>query len=112
MGNCNNWRGFTLLSVPSKGLGRVFIVRIRDALDNKLRKEQVGFRRGKGCMQQILILRNIIDQGHEWNSPLFINYVDFSKAFDSIHIHYEILWNSIQNYQSCENVLQNLKMCS
>ena len=37
--NCNNWRGVTLLSVPSKVLGRVIIVRIRDALDNKLRKE-------------------------------------------------------------------------
>ena len=40
--NCNNWRGVTLLSVPSKVLGRVIIVRIRDALDNKLRKEQAG----------------------------------------------------------------------
>ena len=36
-----------MLSVPSKVLGRVIIVRIRDSLDNKLRKEQAGFRRGK-----------------------------------------------------------------
>ncbi|KAI0215611.1 hypothetical protein LSAT2_032330 [Lamellibrachia satsuma] len=35
---------------PSKVLGTVIIVRIRDALDNKLRKEQAGFRRGKGFL--------------------------------------------------------------
>ena len=36
------------------------------------------------------ILRNIVDQCLEWNSPLFINYVDFRKAFDSINK--ESLW--------------------
>ena len=106
--NCNNWRGVTLLSVPSKVLGRVIIVRIRDALDNKLRKEQAGFRRGKGCMQQIFILRNIIDQCLEWNSPLFINYVDFRKAFDSIHT--ESLWRIMKYYGIPSKIINLVKM--
>ena len=46
-------------------LGRVIIVRIRYALDNKLRKEQAGFRRGKGCMQQIKIFRTITDKNDQ-----------------------------------------------
>ena len=106
--NCNNWRGVTLLSVPSKVLGRVIIVRIRDALDNKLRKEQAGFRRGKGCMQQIFILRNIIDQCLEWNNPLFINYVDFRKAFDSIHR--ESLWRIMKYYGIPSKIISLVKM--
>ena len=106
--NCNKWRGVTLLSVTSKVLGRVIIVRIRDALDNKLRKEQAGFRRGKGCMQQIFILRNIIDQCLEWNSPLFINYVDFRKAFDSIHR--ESLWRIMKYYGIPSKIINLVKM--
>ena len=89
-------------------LGRVIIVRIRDALDNKLRKEQAGFRRGKGCMQQMCILRNIIDQCLEWNSPLFINYVDFRKAFDRIHT--ENLWRIIKYYGIKSKIINPVKM--
>ena len=42
---CNiNWRGITLLTVPSKLFGRIIINRIKNAVDEVLRKEQAGFR--------------------------------------------------------------------
>lgn len=82
---CDNWRGITSLSVPGKVLCRIIINRIRDAIDIILRKEQAGFRRGRGCINQIFILRNIVEQCIEWNSPLFINFIDFKRAFDTIH---------------------------
>ena len=59
---CGTWRGITLTSLPSKVFGRVIIDRIRDGVDNKLRKEQAGFRRGRSTVEQIFILRNIIEQ--------------------------------------------------
>ena len=39
----------------------------------------------KGCTDQIFALRNIIEQSIEWNAPLCIGFIDFKKAFDSIH---------------------------
>ena len=83
--NCNNWRGITLLSIPSKILAKIIITRITDAVDQSLRREQAGFRKGKGCTDQIFALRNIIEQCTEWQRKLYINFVDFEKAFDSIH---------------------------
>ena len=62
LGNCNNWRGITLLSVPSKILAKIIIKRIEEAVDQQLRKEQAGFRPGRGCTDQIFTLRNIIEQ--------------------------------------------------
>ena len=59
--NCNNWRGIALLSVPSKILAKIIIQQIADTVDQQLRREQVGFWKGKGCTDQILILRNIIE---------------------------------------------------
>ena len=58
--NCNNWRGITLLSVPSKILAKLIIKRISEAVDQQLRQEQAGFRKGRECIDQIFTLRNII----------------------------------------------------
>ena len=39
LNNCNNWRGITLLSVPSKILAKIIIQRIADTVDQQLRRE-------------------------------------------------------------------------
>jgi len=82
---CKNWRGVTLLSVVSKILGRIVIDRIRMGFDCRLRKEQAGFRSGRGTTEQIFILRNILEQVNEWQATLYINFVDFEKSYDSVH---------------------------
>ena len=94
--NCKNWRGITLLPVVSKVLGRIVIDRIRNGVDNKLRKEQAGYRTGRGTTDQVFVLRNIIEQCNEWQAPLYINFVDFEKAFDSVHR--ESLWIIMKSY--------------
>ena len=53
--------------VVAKILGRIIINRIKKGVDKKLRKEQAGFRSGRGTVKQIFILRNIIEQAVEWN---------------------------------------------
>ena len=53
LSNCNNWRGITLLSVPSKILAKLIIRRISEAVYQRLRQEQAGFRKGRGCTDQI-----------------------------------------------------------
>ena len=52
-------------------------------IDQKLRKEQAGFRSGRGTTEQIFISRSILEQVNEWQVTLYINFVDFEKAFDS-----------------------------
>ena len=96
LGNCDNWRGITLLSVPSKIFCRILLKRIDKAIDFTLREEQAGFRRGRGCVDQIFTLRNILEQSLEWNTSLCINFIDFQKAFDSVHR--TCLWRILQAY--------------
>jgi len=85
LSDCNNWRGITLLSVPSKVFCSVLLNRLQKEVDAVLREEQAGFPTGRSCSEQILTLRNIIEQCHKWQKPLHINYIDLKKAFDSIH---------------------------
>ena len=42
------------------------------------------------------MLRNIIEQVVEWQSTLYITFVDFEKAFDSVHR--ESLWKIMESY--------------
>ena len=84
---CKNWRGITLLSITSKVFSRVILDRISEALDPLLRKEQADFRKGNSYRDHIFTLRQILEQCQEWKTPFYANFVDFDKAFDSIHIY-------------------------
>ena len=96
LGNCNNYRGITLLSVPGKVLYRVILERIKEAVDHQLRDQQAGFRKNRSCVDQIATLRIIIEQSLEWNSPLYVNFVDYEKAFDSVDR--ETTWKLLRHH--------------
>ena len=94
--SCGNWRGINLLSVPGKVFCRVILKRIKDGVEKLLREEQAGFRPSRSCVDQIFVLRTIMEQSKEWNSSLYINFIDFEKAFDSVH--HTTLWNILRSY--------------
>ena len=96
LSKCSNYRGITLLSVPGKVFNRVLLERIKDAVDPYLRDQQAGFRRNRSCMDQIATLRIIVEQSLEWNSPLYVNFIDYEKAFDSLDR--KTLWKLMRHY--------------
>ena len=77
------------------------------AIDTRIRQEQAGFRKGRGCMDQISALRNIIAQCLEWKTPLFINFVDFRKAFDSVHRN--TIWKILHSYVIPSKIISIVK---
>ncbi len=83
LGKCSNYRGITLLSVPGKVFNRIILERMRNSVDPWLRDQQVGFRKNRSCTDQIATLCIIMEQYLEWSSPLYVNFVEYEKAFDS-----------------------------
>ena len=108
LADCNNWRGITLLSLTSKIFSKVIHNRLSKALGDKLREEQTGFRPGKSCSDHIFTLRQILEQSNEWNAPLYANFVDMEKAFDSIHR--ESLWKILRHYGVPQKIVNVVKM--
>ena len=96
LSQCGKWRGITLLSIPSKVLTKVLLERMKDTLDQTLRDEQAGFRKERSCTDQIATLRIIVEQTIEWQTSLYICFVDFEKAFDSIDR--QTIWNILLHY--------------
>lgn len=107
LSECNNWRGIMLLSIPSKVFCRIILDRIQTALDDQLRKEQAGFRKDKSCTDHIATLRIIIEQCVEWQTPLYVNFVDFEKAFDSLDR--EVLWKLLGHYGLQSKIINIIK---
>ena len=107
MTDCDNWRGITLIPVIMKIFGSAIINRIRVGVDNKLRNEQAGYRQSRNTTEQIFVLRNIIEQVIEWNSNLYICFVDFEKAFDSVHR--ETLWRLLKIYGIPDKLVNMIK---
>jgi len=70
---CGNWRGITLMSTTAKVMGRILIMRITARTDAELRKVV------------------------EWNSSRYLCFVDYEKAFDSIHR--STLWKIMRCYR-------------
>jgi hypothetical protein len=79
-----NYRGISLMSIAAKVFNRVLLNRIRDPIDKLLRNNQAGFRRRRGCNQQIHILRRIMEGAYTQDISLYATFIDFKKAFDSI----------------------------
>ena len=80
-----NYRGISLSSIAAKTYNRMILNRIRPEIDKKLRINQNGFRPGRTTTSQILALRRIIEGVKEYHIPAIITFIDFRKAFDTIH---------------------------
>ena len=96
LSDCSNWRGITLLPVARKVLSNLIYNRLREAVDSNMREEQAGFRQDRGCSDQIFVLRTIIEECEEWKTPLVLNFIDFKKAFDSVHR--PSMWKILESY--------------
>ena len=87
---------------------RIILKKISAATDTILRQEQAGFRRGKSCTDHIFTLPQILEQSTEWNSTIYIAFIDFEKAFDSLHR--ESLWSILRHYGVPQKMIDVIKI--
>ena len=85
LGLAKNYRGITLTSIAAKICNTLLRNRIEPKIDIILRKNQNGFRRNRSTTSQILTIRRILEGVRAKNQQSTLLFVDFTKAFDSIH---------------------------
>ena len=85
--NLDNYRGITLLSIFGKLFLGVLLERLTTVLDNLkiLVENQVAYRKGYQTSDHLFALLSIIQKVcNQDSSSLFVCFVDFKKAFDSV----------------------------
>ncbi|CAF3323508.1 unnamed protein product [Rotaria sp. Silwood2] len=105
---CDNYRGISLLSVISKLFSRIILNRIQQLIDNQLLESQSGFRANRSTIDQIFILKMIMEKRKEFNKPLFLCFIDITKAYDSVNR--KLLWKVCRKYGISGKLVNLLKM--
>ena len=85
LSDTSNYRGISLAPIIAKLVNKMVLNRIQPKMDEHLRPNQNGFRPGRTTTAHILALRRLIEGVKSRKQKAIILYVDFKKAFDSIH---------------------------
>jgi len=80
----NNYRGISLLPVTYKILSKALLNRAEPQLDPCIGEYQAGFRKARSCAEQIFNLKSIISYFRLRSRDLYVVFIDFQKAYDSI----------------------------
>jgi hypothetical protein len=84
------------MSIAAKVYNRILLNRIREPLDSNLRTNQAGFRKGRNCIDQIHVLRRLSEGAIDKQIPIYITFIDFKNAFDSINR--QIMFDILRHY--------------
>ena len=82
--DCNNYRGISLVSIVGKAFARVSLCRLQKLASCVYPEYQCGFRPGRSTTDMIFSLRQVQEKCREQRMPLYITFIDLTKAFDLV----------------------------
>lgn len=82
--NCSNYRGISLLNSAYKVFSNILYKRLLPYAEENVGEYQSGFRTGRSTIDQIFVLRQILEKTVEYNVDTFHIFVDFKAAYDSV----------------------------
>ena len=92
-----NYRGIPLLSIAGKIFARILLNRLSTHITPDVVPEtQCGFRGNRSTGDMIFCLRQLQEKCIEQDRPLYMVFVDFSKAFDTVRR--TGLWQLLRKY--------------
>ncbi|CAG4952840.1 unnamed protein product [Parnassius apollo] len=88
--NINNYRPISLLQTSYKVFTSILLNRLKPKLDYMQPREHAAFRFKFSTIDYIFVLTQIMETYEEYNKTLYIAFIDYSKASDSIY--HDLLW--------------------
>ena len=87
----------------SKILLKIIVNRIKSKYSTEISEEQAGFVEGRGTREHIVNVRQIMEKCRGHNIPLYMCFIDYSKAFDCVS-HGQI-WNIMRTMGFPEHLM-------
>ena len=103
--SCGNYRSIKLLEHGMKIVERIFEKRLRKVVD--LDEMQMGFRPGRGTVDAIFIMRQMMEKYEIAGKKLYMVFVDLEKAFD--RVPRELIWWALRRKGVMEREIMAIK---
>ena len=81
---CDKYQDISLFSVPSEVMSLVLLERWQSIIKPQRMDSQCGFRQGCSTVDQIWVVRQVIEKATEYRTPVHLCFVDLTKAYDSV----------------------------
>ena len=94
---CENYRGIALGNAAYKILSNVILGKIKPYIEKVMRDYQNGFKDGRSVIDNIFALKIINKKLWEYNQSVHYLFIDFQKAYDSIHRN--TLWKCMKEFK-------------
>ncbi len=82
--DCNSYRGISLLSIVGKVFARVLLACLQVLVAHVYPESQCGFRARRSTIDMVFSVRQLQEKCHEQNKPLYLAFIDLTKAFDLV----------------------------
>ena len=82
----NNNRDISLLSVIGNVFAKVILIRLQKLAERVYPESQCGFQAGRPTIDMVFSLRQLQEKCTEQQMPLYIAFIDLTKAFDLVSI--------------------------
>lgn len=105
--DCNNYRSIALIPHICKIMLIIIKERLEKIIEQHLSEEQAGFRKDRSTIQQILMLRLLMEDAKSSGQTIYHCFVDFKKAFDSVW--HEGLWATLDSMGASVKMVKVLK---
>ena len=105
--DCANYRGISLLSLVGKVFCSIIHSRMKKKTEEILAESQAGFRPGRSTADQLFSLRQITEKYNEIGKPLYLCYIDYQKAFDTVW--QEGLWSAMRHLGYPDKIVRLLQ---
>ena len=106
---CNDFRLISLMSHSLKILLRIIHNRIQNKCEQKISREQFGFRKGMGTREALFSIQVLAQKCIDQQKSLYICFVDFEKAFDKVpHTELISLLNNLEMDERDVRLLKSL----
>ena len=102
-----NFRGISVLSLVGKMYGRILIERVRAITENLIGEEQGGFRKGRGVLDQVFVVKGLCEKFREKGREICMAFMDLEKSYDIIDRG--ALWLVAHKYEIRGKLLDAMK---
>ena len=104
---CENYRGISLFTIPSKVYAKILDERMRKVTESKALDVQGGFRKARSCTDLLFTMRQLSEKVVEKDKKMVLSCVDLVKAYDRVGS--DKLWKVLEEYGVMGRLLRAIR---